>query len=285
MTTDIITTHADVLDLSADDFASFDCLITDPPYSAHVHANAASIGSGGRGSQERDLGFAPLTPELLGAIANAANNVKRWSCIFSDFEGTHLWREACDLAEYIRLVPWIRWSQPQLSGDRPCTGAEAVNIFHAQRLGKRGGVSPLKKHWNGPGSLTHFSRRCMRGKEKHPTEKPIDLMLDLVSYFSDPGDVVFDPCAGAGTTALACRLLGRSCVSFEIDEAWAAKAERRATGRLSPRDEERAKEWCVTVSEEVDTVPLPRADDGSDVRTWERGQRRLADVGRVVEEL
>lgn len=278
--------HADALDLDAAFFAQFDSLVVDPPYSAHVHENAASVGVAGgegMGAHDRDLGFASLTAELRLQIATAAASVQRWSCIFSDFESTGVWRAACDLegAEYIRLVPWIRWSQPQLSGDRPCTGAEAVSIFHRQVTGARGGRKPVAKHWNGPGSLTHFDRRCMRGADKHPTEKPLDLALDLVSWFSDPGESVLDLCAGAGTTAVAARLLGRDCVCVEIDEVWAARAGRRATAQLSPRDRTRAEEWCITVAAEAERTPVPTAADGSDRKTYERAQRRLADVERV----
>lgn len=276
--------HADALDLDASDLHGFDVLIVDPPYSEHVHANAVSTGTAGAGPRDRDFGFTHLSPELRAQIALAAASVRRWSIVFSDHESTHEWRAAMHDAgaEYVRMVPWIRWSQPQLSGDRPCTGSEAVLAFHAMSIGARGGRKPLRKHWNGPGSLTHFDRRCMRGVEKHPAEKPLDLMLDLVSYFSDPGDTVLDLCGGAGTTALACRLLGRSCVLVEADARWATIARGRVSGPLSGRDEARALEWCEAVHAEALTVPTPSASDGSDVRTWERAQRRLADVATVA---
>jgi hypothetical protein len=281
--------HADVLSMSPEDFESFDVQITDFPYSPHVHENPTSVGSdagagGGMGVHARPFGFEPLSEELRFFGACVAQSVKRWSVMFSDLEGTHGWRADCTAAgaEYVREVPWIRWSQPQLSGDRPCSGAEALLFFHRGNPGPRGGWKPLSKHWNGPGSLTHFSRRCMRGQDKHPAEKPIDLMLDLVSYFSDPGETVVDLCGGAGTTAVAARLLGRDCVAFERDATWAASAARRANGALSGRDIERAKEWCITVEAEASAVPFPRAPDKSDVKTWERAQRRLADVERVM---
>jgi hypothetical protein len=276
--------HADALEIDAGLFAEFDALITDPPYSDHVHEAAVSIGSSGRGVQERDLGFAALTPELRARLGTAAASVRRWSCIFSDFEGCPEWWRATSGAEYVRLVPWVRWSQPQMSGDRPCTGAEAVLIFHAEAVGARG-HKPKAKRWNGPGSLTHFERRALRGKEKHPTEKPLDLALDLVSWFSDPGEAVIDPCAGAGTTALACRLLGRDCVALERDGNWARRARARVTGPLSDRDRVRAEEWVTWIVAEAERVPVPSAPDGSDVKTYERAQRRIADAARVAEHL
>lgn len=273
---DIQIVHGDSLEISPETLALFDAQITDFPYSPHVHENAASVGvvGGGMGAHARDLGFGALTPELRAQGAIAAACVKRWSVVFSDWQGGNAWDAdaSCAGAECIRWVPWIRWSQPQLSGDRPCTGSEAVLLYHA----------PGRKRWNGPGSLTHYERRCLRGRDKHPTEKPIDLLLDLVSAFSDPGEMVVDLCAGAGTTALACRLLGRGCYGWEIDARWAATAAARVLAPLTDRDRGRAEEWCVSVTAEAEAVPAPKAADGSDVKTWERAQRRLADVSRVV---
>jgi site-specific DNA-methyltransferase (adenine-specific) len=236
------------------------------------------------GVAENDLGFEPLTPEFRAWLAIIAASVKRWTAIFTDFEGAHDW--IADLegvgAEYIRPMQWIRWSEPQLSGDRPPTGAETIIIAHRQHVGPRGGLRPLAKHWNGPGSRTHYSRRCMRGKDKHKTQKPIDLMLDLVSDYSDPGELVLDPVCGRGTTAQACRMLGRDCVAIERDSIEARRAASRVEGPIEARDIERAKEWCATTFEEASNVPTPSAADGSDVKTWERAQRRIADVERVL---
>jgi site-specific DNA-methyltransferase (adenine-specific) len=50
----------------------------------------------------------------------------------------------------------------------------------------------------------------LRGEDKHKAEKPLDQALDLVEWFSDEGETVFDPFAGSGTIGLACRILGRS---------------------------------------------------------------------------
>jgi DNA modification methylase len=55
------------------------------------------------------------------------------------------------------------------------------------------------------------------GRNKlHPTEKNLDLFKDLISVSSNEGDLVIDPCIGSGTTALACKLLGRQCIGFDI---------------------------------------------------------------------
>lgn len=283
---DIDIIQGDALDFSPEMAAHCHSLICDPPYSARVHENASSVGipDGGMGAHKRDFGFAHLSDELRLHAASIAQSVQGYSCLFSDWQSAHLLDADATLAgaECIRWVPWVRWSQPQLSGDRPGSGSEAVCLYHRQNVGARGGRKPVAKMWNGPGSLTSFTRRCLRGKEKHPTEKPLDLMLDLVCYFTQPGQTVVDLTAGSFTTAQACRLLGRSCIAIEQDPRWVAYGKNRVTGPLPLRDLERAKEWCCSVIDEASSVPEPRAADGSDVKTYERAQRRLADALAVA---
>ena len=50
----------------------------------------------------------------------------------------------------------------------------------------------------------------------HPTQKPVKLLKKLIEIFTDPGDVVIDPCAGSGSTLRAARELGRDSYGFEI---------------------------------------------------------------------
>lgn len=50
----------------------------------------------------------------------------------------------------------------------------------------------------------------------HPTQKPVRLLESLIEIFTDPGEVVLDPCAGSGSTLLAAENLGRRAYGFEI---------------------------------------------------------------------
>jgi site-specific DNA-methyltransferase (adenine-specific) len=50
----------------------------------------------------------------------------------------------------------------------------------------------------------------------HPTQKPVRLLEFLIKTFTDPGDVVIDPCAGSGSTLLAAKKTGRKAYGFEI---------------------------------------------------------------------
>ena len=235
--------------------AMCDVMIVDPPYSEHVHKSAVSVtGSGGKlyGARKREFGFDHLDPELRAWISKASATVRRWSLIYSDIESTHLFRKSCSEAgaTYIRTVAWIRWSMPQLSGDRPPSGREDLMLFHsdtAEDLALFYGAQKGKKAWNGPGNLTHLAHKCLRGDGKHRAEKPLDQALDLVEWFSDPGETVLDPCVGSGTVGVACALLGRNYVGFELDPKWAQFADQRIraalAGNLSDRDKERLSRY------------------------------------------
>ena len=50
----------------------------------------------------------------------------------------------------------------------------------------------------------------------HPTQKSIHVIRNLIEIFTDPGDVVIDPCAGSGITLLAAEMAGRKSYGFEI---------------------------------------------------------------------
>lgn len=58
------------------------------------------------------------------------------------------------------------------------------------------------------------------GKErtKHPTQKPLPLIKDLISKHSNEGDLVLDTFGGSGTTAVACKLLNRDYILVEMDQ-------------------------------------------------------------------
>lgn len=60
------------------------------------------------------------------------------------------------------------------------------------------------------------------GKERyeHPTQKPLQLIVDIVNKHSNPGDLVLDNFAGTGTTAHACTLTDRKYIVIERDEKY-----------------------------------------------------------------
>lgn len=59
----------------------------------------------------------------------------------------------------------------------------------------------------------------------HPTQKPIAVLRRLIEIFTDPGDVVIDPCAGSGSTLRAAYECGRNSYGFEVSADFYRKAK------------------------------------------------------------
>lgn len=68
----------------------------------------------------------------------------------------------------------------------------------------------------------------------HPTQKSVPLLESLIRLFTDPGDVIIDPCAGSGSTLLAARNLHRRAYGFEIKKDFCAKARGLIENCASP---------------------------------------------------
>jgi len=68
----------------------------------------------------------------------------------------------------------------------------------------------------------------------HPTQKPVRLMQALIALTTKLGQVVLDPFAGSGSTAVAARNLGRHFVAYEINAEYAAICRKRLEDKLLP---------------------------------------------------
>ncbi|MEN6300792.1 MAG: site-specific DNA-methyltransferase [Anaerolineaceae bacterium] len=62
----------------------------------------------------------------------------------------------------------------------------------------------------------HRIRHNVR-RDEHPCQLPIPLLERIVLMSTDPGDIVFDPFLGTGTTAIAAKTLGRHFIGIDID--------------------------------------------------------------------
>ena len=80
-----------------------------------------------------------------------------------------------------------------------------------------------------PRSVQYFRTAESEGKH-HPTQKPVALMEYLVKTYSNPNDVVLDPCMGSGTTGIACKNTGRQFIGIEKDPDYFQLATTRING-------------------------------------------------------
>ena len=209
-----------------------DTVLTDPPYEVEAHTKARRSlrdatqkrGASNRGEVRRidaplEIDFPAITEDEREAVADHFDRLAlRWTVVFCQIEAVHLWRGALRSAglDWVRGGIWVKPNgAPQFTGDRPGQGYESLAIAH--RSGK--------KRWNGGGKhavwtvpLDHHAGGG--GKNEHPTTKPLELMLQLVSDFSDPGEIVLDPFAGSGTTGAACLRLGRRFIGIEKNQKY-----------------------------------------------------------------
>jgi site-specific DNA-methyltransferase (adenine-specific) len=69
----------------------------------------------------------------------------------------------------------------------------------------------------------------------HDTQKPIPLLERLIEIFTDPGDVVIDPCAGSGSTLRAAANLGRKAYGFEVNKKFVELSKKYMLSKIEPR--------------------------------------------------
>ena len=61
----------------------------------------------------------------------------------------------------------------------------------------------------------------------HPTQKPEKLLAKIILASTNPGDLILDPFAGSGTTAVTAKKLGRNFAAIEADEDYCLLAVKR----------------------------------------------------------
>jgi DNA modification methylase len=86
-----------------------------------------------------------------------------------------------------------------------------------------------------PDSVIRIMRHKARGPEvEHPAVFPVDLVSEILTAFSDAGDLAFEPFCGSGTQLVAAEKDGRRCFAVEIAPAYvdvAVKRWSKFTGR------------------------------------------------------
>lgn len=80
----------------------------------------------------------------------------------------------------------------------------------------------------------------------HPTQKPVGVLKRLIEIFTDPGDVVIDPCAGSGTTLRASKELNRHSYGFEIMKDMCKRAKEEML--VLPEDNQMALDDFIATS-------------------------------------
>lgn len=100
----------------------------------------------------------------------------------------------------------------------------------------------MRVRWSGIGNVLAFTSPfhiCKFEKQIHSTQKPVLLFTELIMLSSRPGDTVFDPFAGSGSSGVASDLCERNWIGCELD----ADMYNKANNWLNNIDRELAKEY------------------------------------------
>jgi len=87
-----------------------------------------------------------------------------------------------------------------------------------------------KGNWTGDRKQTtlwSISSRDQDAETVHGTQKPVECMRRPILNNTSPGDAVYEPFLGSGTTLIAAETCGRSCLAIELSPVYVDVAVRR----------------------------------------------------------
>lgn len=132
------------------------------------------------------------------------------------------------LNNYINLVFRKNYSAQVLKANMKVVGnCEYALLMYRDKLPK----------FNNGGRMVFNCMDYQRDNETpkiHPTQKSIYMLNNLIEIFTDPGDVVIDPCAGSGVTLLAAEQLGRKAFGFEIKKEYVEEFNAKLCANIQP---------------------------------------------------
>lgn len=194
---------------------SVDLILTDPPYNISKSNNFQTMGRAGIdfGEWDKDfdqLAWLDLIPQILSQNGSAI--------IFNG------WKNIGDIAKHCEAIglvckDMLRWIKPNpmpRNRDRRYITDFECAIW----------VTNTKAKWTFNRTDSAYQRPEFKfatvcGKERvHPTQKPVDLLEELISIHTNAGDVVCDPFMGSGSTGVACKKWGRRFIGIELDKTY-----------------------------------------------------------------
>ena len=124
--------------------------------------------------------------------------------------------------KHIPLVFIKNYSAQVLKANMKIVGAtEYATLLYRDKLPKFRNEGKMIFNW------FNWERDGKEIPKIHPTQKPVNLLKQLISCLTDVGDVVIDPVAGSGTTLRASYELGRNSYGFEIDKNFYEQAKNK----------------------------------------------------------
>lgn len=198
--------HGDCLDVMATlPDASIDCVLTDPPY-----GKKASKGTNGFGLSDNRRYQGEWDKER--PSQECFDLIRRVSLQSIIFGGNY----------FADLLPpsncWLIWDK---KGSH-----QFVNPFADGELAWTSFTRVVKKYtFVRQGFVTDAKEARF-----HPTQKPVELMRQIIRDFTKEGDTILDPFMGSGSTGVACELENRNFIGIEKDAGYFEIAKNRIEG-------------------------------------------------------
>jgi site-specific DNA-methyltransferase (adenine-specific) len=137
-----------------------------------------------------------------------------------------------------KLLNSIAWEKPNPPPNLSCRyfthstetvvwaarDAASKHTFHYKLMRQLNGGRQMKAVWR-----IGAPRSSEKTFGKHPTQKPVALVERCILASTNRGDLVLDPFAGSGTTAIAALRLGRRFIGVDLDLTSVELAARRLT--------------------------------------------------------
>ena len=226
---------------------SIDLVVADPPYNLDKNFNGRRFAEmSGRDYEQWLDSWISQLPRLLKPTASIY--------ICGDWRSSAAIQRVVE--QYFIIQNRITWEREKGRGAKSnwkncaediwfCTMSNQYTFNLEAVMLKRKVLAPYRqngqpKDWtennNGRFRLTHPSNLwtdltvpfwSMAENTDHPTQKPEKLLAKIILASSNPGDLVFDPFLGSGTTAVVAQKLGRHFIGVEIDPFYGCLAEKR----------------------------------------------------------
>jgi len=199
---------------------SIDLVLTDPPYflpASHYQTRKQFI------RNFSDLGILEYFIKDTFLQFNRITKESGTIYIFCDGQSYPLF--------YYHLYPFCKSVRPLIWDKK--TSINGYSWRHQHELIIFAEMPKSKPIPTGDGDILRYSAVKVDSRE-HPAEKPIDLNKTLIEKSSQENDIILDPFLGSGTTAVACKSLGRRYIGIEISPEYCEIARRRVNATPEP---------------------------------------------------
>jgi len=263
MSKDLMTSltllNADALDTARTlETGSVDLICTDPPYSSlEKHRSQGTTTRLKKSKGSSNEWFPTISDDLI--VASAVE----WLRVLKP--GRHLY-VFCDPTTSYALVPrfleigWLWgnrliWAKGWIGTGWHYRRFYEDVLFFTSKPRPSAGFKKRQLHDKGMADLLAKPEyRALKGKRFWPTEKPVNLLRDLITQSTEPGELVFDPYCGSGSTGEAALSSGRSFIGSDVQEDAFERSERR----LAPFLDRPAPPEPAAVPKAPETPDAPR---------------------------